>query len=87
MAGGVATNAVRLLTRWLFETQQMNRLRLTIHVDNAASKRVAEKAGFTFEAVSHRAWYHRGRWHDVAVYTLTRDEFELTTSKNTAAAG
>ena len=71
---GIATEAVALLTNWLFDSHLMNRLRLTIHVDNIGSRRVAEKCGFTKEGMSREAWYHRGRWQDIDVYTLTRTE-------------
>jgi len=73
---GIATEALGLLAGWLFDSGQMNRLRANVHVDNKASRRVAEKSGFTQEATARASWYNRGRWHDVAVYTLTRDEFE-----------
>jgi RimJ/RimL family protein N-acetyltransferase len=71
---GIATEAVDLLAGWLFDTQTMNRLRLTIHVDNIGSRRVAEKSGFTKEGTSREAWNHRGKWHDIDVYILTRAE-------------
>jgi ribosomal-protein-alanine N-acetyltransferase len=71
---GIATEALDLLAGWLFDTQPINRLRLTIHVDNVGSHRVAEKCGFTKEGTSREAWYHKGRWYDIAVYTLTRAE-------------
>ena len=77
---GIATEAVGLLCGWLFDTGHMNRLRANVHVDNAASRRVCEKSGFTAEATARAAWYNRGRWHDVVVYTLTRDEFEALRS-------
>jgi len=47
---------------------------VTIHVDNAGSHRVAEKCGFIKEGTSREAWYHKGKWHDIDVYTLTRAE-------------
>ena len=71
---GVATEALDLLAGWLFDSQAINRLRLTIHVDNVSSHQVAEKRGFSREATSREAWYHKGRWHDVDVYTMTRAE-------------
>ncbi len=80
---GITTEAVGLLTGWLFDTGHMNRLRANVHVDNTASRRVVEKSGFTQEATARASWYSRGRWHDVAVYTITRDEFEA----RRAAAG
>ena len=73
---GIMTEALGLLVRWLFDTGQMNRLRADAHVDNKASRRVLEKSGFTQEAIARESWYNRGRWHDVAVYTITRGEFE-----------
>jgi ribosomal-protein-alanine N-acetyltransferase len=72
---GIATEASGLLVGWLFDTGQMNRLRIDAHVDNEASRRVAEKSGFTPEAIARASWYDRGRWHDIAVYTITREEF------------
>ena len=73
---GITTEALGLLCAWLFDTGHMNRLRANVHLDNAASRRVCEKSGFTQEATARAAWYRSGRWHDVAVYTITRDEFE-----------
>ena len=73
---GMMTEAVGLLVGWLFDTGQMNRLRINAHVDNKASRRVAEKSGFTQEAMARASWYNRGQWHDAVVFTLTRAEFE-----------
>lgn len=73
---GIATEAVRLLSGYLFGRLKVNRIRLVIHPGNAASRRVAEKAGFTFEGVSRGAWYHQGRNHDVEIWALLRDEHQ-----------
>lgn len=73
---GIASEALNLLSGFLFDTSQINRLRLTIHVDNQASRRVAEKCGFRCEATSREAWYHKGKWHDVDVFVITRSEAE-----------
>lgn len=71
---GVATESVRLLSRYLFARTKTNRLRLIIHPGNEASRRVATKSGFTLEGVARGAWYHRGRSHDVEVWSLLRDD-------------
>jgi len=71
---GATSEAVTLLTRYLFETRQVNRIRLVIHPGNAASRRIAEKCGFTHEGTSRGAWYNRGRHHDVEVYAILHDE-------------
>jgi [ribosomal protein S5]-alanine N-acetyltransferase len=69
---GIATEALDLLAGYLFDSLPINRLRLTIHVDNVGSRRVAEKCGFMNEGTSREAWYHKGTWHDIDVFTLTR---------------
>ena len=69
---GVTTEAVALLAGYLFDRTKVNRLRLIIHPGNGASKRIAEKTGFTFEGVARGAWWHRGANHDVEVWALLR---------------
>jgi RimJ/RimL family protein N-acetyltransferase len=60
---------------WPFDSQPINRLQLVIHVDNAPSRRVAEKCGYTREATAREAWYHTGQWCNVDVFTITRAEY------------
>lgn len=71
---GVATEAVNLLTGYLFGGKKVNRIRLLIHPGNAASRRVAEKAGYTFEGVARGAFFIRGRNHDLEVWSILRAE-------------
>jgi len=71
---GVATEAVQLLVRYLFETKQVNRIRLVIHPDNVASLRLAEKCGFRHEGRARGAWYHKGKHQDVEIYALLHDD-------------
>ena len=44
---GIATRAVRLLADWCRDELDLTRIELLPHKDNIASRRVAEKAGFT----------------------------------------
>ncbi len=73
---GYVTDAVSLLVGCLFGRWKMNRIWLIIHPENQASRRVAEKCGFTHEGTGRGAWYHRGTNHDVEVYALLRSEFD-----------
>lgn len=68
---GIVTDAVRLLTAYLFASKKHNRIRLIIHPDNAGSRRVAEKCGFRHEGTARGAWFHQGSNHDVEVYAMT----------------
>lgn len=71
---GATTEAVTLMVHYLFETKPINRIRLVIHPDNAASRRVAEKCGFRHEGTARGAWYNAGRYQDVEIYAILHDE-------------
>lgn len=65
---GLMTEAVRLLTEWALE-RGAARVELCVHPDNAASRRVAEKAGFTNEGVRRNGEVLRGEVRDLVVYS------------------
>jgi RimJ/RimL family protein N-acetyltransferase len=67
---GHATRAVRMLCRWGFEHMLLERIDLLAATGNPASQRVAERAGFTREAVLRS--YLRGRdgRQDMVAYGL-----------------
>jgi len=66
---GVATEVVRRLTRWAFDEAGALRVYLLIDVANAASERVAERAGYTREGVMRSVWLKPGRRIDQAVWS------------------
>jgi len=68
---GLATAAVRLLSAWaLGPPLSLVRLGLPTDVDNTASRRTAERAGFEFEGVLRSYLYAKGRDWDVAMHSL-----------------
>lgn len=67
---GITTEAVEMLVRYLFETKKINRIRLVIHPENRASRRLAEKCGFRHEGTARGAWYNQGKYHDMEVYSI-----------------
>jgi len=77
---GYTTEAVRLMVDHLFGRKRVNRMQLNIHPENAASKRVAEKCGFTFESIMRGCWFHRGRYHDLEIWSMLRSEWTPVTS-------
>ncbi len=84
---GHATEAVDLLVRYLFGRKRVNRMQLNIHPDNAASKRVAEKCGFTFEGLMRGCWFHQGEYHDLEVWSLLRAESQARVTADRSTAG
>ena len=71
---GYATEAVRLLTAYLFARLRINRGQLAIHPENEASRRVAKKAGYMLEGVMRGCWFHKGNFHDLEIWSILRDE-------------
>ncbi len=71
---GMTTEAVHLLMRYLFETKRVNRIRLVIHPDNHASRRLAEKCGFKHEGTARGAWYNKGKHQDVEIYAILHED-------------
>lgn len=71
---GYTTEAVQLLVDYLFATKRNERIHLVIVPENAASKRVAEKCGFTFEGVARGAFFNDGRSQDVELWSLLRSD-------------
>jgi RimJ/RimL family protein N-acetyltransferase len=77
---GIATRAVRLIARWAIRECGLRRLQLRADVDNVASQRVAEKAGFEREGVLRSVRYseRQGRRVDFAVFSLLSEEVPLS---------
>ena len=69
---GYTTEAVRLLSDYLFDRLKTQRLQLNIHPDNDASKRIAQKCGYSFESLMRQCWYHRGEYHDLEIWARLR---------------
>jgi len=62
---GFAAEAVRAVTEWAFTTLPLQRIRVIHAVENGASCRVAERAGFALEATMRKAYrYGDGELHD-----------------------
>ncbi len=69
---GYTTEAVQLMTDYLFATKKQNRIQLVIVPENGASRRVAEKCGFALEGTARGAFFNEGRSQDVLIYSLLR---------------
>jgi RimJ/RimL family protein N-acetyltransferase len=69
---GTATRAVRLLSRWAFEALDVQRVQVVAHPLNAASQRVALRAGFEREGLVADYQLRKGVWEDRVVFSLPR---------------
>jgi RimJ/RimL family protein N-acetyltransferase len=72
---GIVTRALQMLCRYGFEELGLGRIELIADPDNAASQRVAEKAGFTREGVLRSHLVHPdGRRRDSVMFSLLPGE-------------
>jgi RimJ/RimL family protein N-acetyltransferase len=71
---GVATRAVRLLSRWALAELPVARLEIHVRPDNPASQAVARRAGFTREGVLRAHLEIKGRRYDSVVFSLLADD-------------
>jgi RimJ/RimL family protein N-acetyltransferase len=67
---GFASTALRELCRWALDNLALRRIEWRAYLGNDASRRVAEKAGFTIEGVARAGCAQRGRLHDAWVASL-----------------
>jgi RimJ/RimL family protein N-acetyltransferase len=77
---GVMSGAVRLLSEWAFDNLLVDRIEITVQPANAASRAVAERAGYTFEGVLRSHTLIKGRRRDMAMYSLLRGELRSARS-------
>jgi ribosomal-protein-alanine N-acetyltransferase len=70
---GLTTDAVNTLTRFAFEGLALHRIEINIRPENAASIRVAEKAGYTFESDRPEFLHIAGAWRDHKSFVKVND--------------
>jgi RimJ/RimL family protein N-acetyltransferase len=72
---GLATRALRLALRWMFEDLGLERAEVVTTPDNDASVALARRLGFTEEAVLRKRDVEHGERIDVVLFGLLREEW------------
>jgi diamine N-acetyltransferase len=72
---GYGTEAVRLLCQHGFQTLNLNRIYLRVLESNPRAIRAYEKAGFTHEGRQRQAEYRDGKYIDMLVMSMLKEEF------------
>jgi len=73
---GFGTDAVRLLVQHGFNTLNLNRIFLHVFETNPRAIRAYEKAGFTLEVRERQAEFKHGKYIDVLLMSILKEEFE-----------
>jgi RimJ/RimL family protein N-acetyltransferase len=76
---GLTARGVRLISRWVFEELDCERLQLRADPENVGSQRVAEKAGYTREGVLRSVHFNprQQRRVNYVMFSLLRGELDL----------
>jgi ribosomal-protein-alanine N-acetyltransferase len=78
----LAARALQLVSRWAFEVVGLHRIEVQHSTRNAASCRVAERAGFPVEGTKRSQALHADGWHDMHLHArLATDPQRLDVSK------
>jgi RimJ/RimL family protein N-acetyltransferase len=72
---GYGTEAVRLLCQHGFNTLNLNRIYLMVLENNPGAIRAYEKAGFVHEGRQRQAEFRDGKYIDMLVMSMLKDEF------------
>jgi RimJ/RimL family protein N-acetyltransferase len=71
---GVASRALRLLAEWALTEAGLPRVQLFTRVDNPASQRTAERAGFRREGVLRSHMLIKGERYDAVIFGLIAED-------------
>jgi [ribosomal protein S5]-alanine N-acetyltransferase len=69
---GIATEASKKLIQFGFEEMDLVRIQAICFVENAASARVLEKVGMTFEGILRKAMFVKGKHRDLKLYSIIK---------------
>jgi RimJ/RimL family protein N-acetyltransferase len=73
---GYGSEAIKIIVDYLFLSKELVRVQAITGVDNSASCRVLEKAGFTKEGIMRKSGFIRGVWQDGCLYSILREEWK-----------
>lgn len=72
---GYASDAISLVLRYYFEELRYQKLTVRVYAFNEPSLRLFERLGFQHEGQLRRMVYTQGRFFDVVLLGLTKEEF------------
>ena len=71
---GYMSEAVSLITAFLFATKPVDRIQATTIAGGEGSQAVLKKCGFQFEGVMRKAVFHQGKNQDLHLFSLLRED-------------
>lgn len=74
---GIMRQSCHRLLKYGFDKLHLNRVEIRVGIGNSRSSNIPKKLGFTLEGVQRQGEYLNGRFHDLEVYSLLREEFSM----------
>jgi len=71
---GYATEAIRLMCRYGFDTMRLHSVFLWVVTENAAARHVYDKVGFTEDGRHRECFRCDGRWYDMYLMSMLEGE-------------
>jgi RimJ/RimL family protein N-acetyltransferase len=75
---GLGSDALRVVIRLAFDKMNLNRVWLTVLVDNPRAVRCYEKCGFAREGLLRQESFVDGKYRDVLMMAILRQDYERT---------
>lgn len=72
---GIGTYAVNEMLHHAFYNMNLYRIELTVLAENERAQKLYEKMGFVREGVKRKARYKNGKFVDMLVYSILREEY------------
>ena len=72
---GIIGKAREMVFRYMFDEMGMERVWVRVLEDNVSSRRSVEKFGYVQEGVMRKGAWKKGRFKDLIVYSLLKEEF------------
>ncbi len=72
---GIMTEAVQNLIKVGFEYLKLKRISVTVKPNNAKSKKVIEKCGFTPEGIQYNTFFVKNKTEDILIYAITKNSY------------
>ncbi len=78
---GIASEAMVLRTAFCFRELNLHKLRTRAFMENEASKRALQKAGYRESGIQREEMFRDGRWHDIWMAEIQREDWERDHSR------
>ena len=78
---GYGTETMRAAIKFCFEQAGMHRVSASCHSENAAARRMLEKAGMRLEGEFRQSWFLKGGWASITYYAILDSEYAQSTQE------